>query len=209
MAQLVRSGAGAVRGYGSRALAEGVRRGDAAFLGQGGRITDRWLDARMLVHRLTGGQFTPQGDIVLRRWTPAGEVDPRALAHTFRSSSYDEVLSTGPRVLHRSFADHGTVNGQFWSRDVPTGPLQTQLDVALLPEWNTTARIAPFTTVPQATHRAEATMPAGRVFFEGPAGPQVGVAMPETRLLGGGGQVVFPGGVPAEWLTPGVQRVQP
>lgn len=77
----------------------------------------------------------------------------------------------------------------------------------VLPEWNTSARVASFTTLPEATHAAEATVSCGTVFFEGPAGPQIGQLMPESRLLGGGGQVVFADGVPADRLRPGDLRV--
>ena len=217
MATAVRSGAGSVRARGSRVLADGLRRGDAAFLGGSG--AEGWMAARSVLHRATGGQFTAQGDLLVRRWTPAGPqgplggldaeglTDPRALAATFRSGSYDEVLSRRPQELYRSFADRGTVNGQFWSFDAPRGPLHTQLDLALLPEWNTTTRAGAFTTLPQATHVAEARVPAGSTFFTGPTAAQTGTRAPGTTVLGGGGQVVFPGGVPAEWLSPGIGRV--
>lgn len=169
-----------------------------------------------------GRDRQPDRAAVLRRWTPdapegplggllpSGNKDEDALVYTFRSATYDEVLATQPRTVYRTFADHGTVNSQFWSYEPPVGPLQAQLDLALLPEWNASTRSGPaFTSLPQATHMAEATVPPGVVHFDGPTAPQVGKRAPETAVLGGAGQVVFPGGLPADWLKPGVQRVAP
>jgi hypothetical protein len=62
-------------------------------------------------------------------------------------------------------------------------------------------------TNPQATHVVEATLPPGATVYQGPAGPQTGTTIP-GHLDGGGEQIYVPQ-MPADWLTPGVRKLQP
>lgn len=70
------------------------------------------------------------------------------------------------------------LNGAFWTRTQPTGPLQSVIDSALDQSWGNTAT----TTVTR-------TFPGGTQIFEGTAASQGG-------LLGGGNQIYIPGLVP-------------
>ncbi len=122
-------------------------------------------------------------------------------ADTFRSASYNEVILRRPTPMYRSVNDFSNARGDFWSRVAPRGPLHTQLDLALKPEWLITNRGdlgAVHQTLPQATSHVQATFPRGTTIFEGPTAPQFsdgisstegGVSIPGS-VLGGGDQVV-------------------
>jgi hypothetical protein len=203
MAQAVRSmGPGlrtAVVNLGAR-LDGGLARLDTVF--QEGRFAETWMDVRSVVHSLRGGRFTEDGNLILRRWTPAHEPGPLGTgfpADTFRSASYDEVMLRRTQTLHRVITEQGNPRGLFWTTEPPTGPLESQLSLALKPEWNIT--VDPVTgmnvALPQATHYVSADFPVGTHIFQGPTeiqissgiSPDGGVSIPGS-ILGGGEQVV-------------------
>jgi len=164
---------------------------------------------RVTFHSLRGGEFTAEGNMILRRWTPADLPGPLGTgypANTFRSASYDEVVVVADQTGYRAVTSGSNLNGGFWSLEQPAGPLQTQLDMALLPEWQTTSIPGGVVTNPQATHYVEATIPQGSTIYQGPAGVQVGDKIPSSVMMGGGEQVYIPD-MPADWLPPGVARV--
>jgi len=95
------------------------------------------------------------------------------IARTFRSGTYDEVITTKPTKLYRVISDGGNPEGGYWTRVEPKGPYQSVIDSALDQNWgNTAVRVV------------EMEVPAGTRFFEGVAAPQRG-------LVGGGNQVYF------------------
>jgi hypothetical protein len=191
---------------------------------------DRWFsgaytDLRVAYHSFRGGEFTAEGNLVARRWTPLDAPGPLGgqdaldrlanpdlpltdMVHTFRSGTYDQILVTGDTTAYRAVTGGSNLNGPFWAMDPPQGPLQTQLDFALMPEWQSSNVGGVTVTNPQATHFVEATVPSGATVYSGPAGPQTGVTMPGTHLEGGGEQVFIPH-MPPHWLTPGVAKVSP
>lgn len=109
----------------------------------------------------------------------------KKLANTFRSGTYDEVITTEPTILYRVIGDKGNPGGEFWTRRKPEGPLQSVIDSALDQNWGNTA-----TTV------VEMEVPTGTRMFEG-------VAERQSGLVGGGNQIVFDRNVnpvKLEWL---------
>ncbi|WP_368859397.1 WXG100 family type VII secretion target [Curtobacterium citreum] len=143
------------------------------------RVQDAYIAARSTIHRLRGGQFTDQGNIIIHRWTPvergplSGEVADTA--HTFRSGTYNEVLVTNREsTLYRSVnGDSKYPIGEFWGKTEPSGPFATQQEFALRPEWHadpTTPGVN--TPLPQADQYLQADMPVGTRVYEGPAAPQ-------------------------------------
>ena len=123
--------------------------------------------------------------------TPSGG----SVADTFRSSSYFEVISNEPIKMYRVYGGKAGELAQYWSRTKPTGPLQAQLDAALLPDFCNTA-----------VKWVEIEVPAGSKFFDGVASPQYlqaqGRNVPAGQLLGGGNQVYIPR-VERSWITGG------
>jgi len=168
--------------------------------------------SRMPSRDTAGPHLNTQGDTVRRRWTPADEAGPLTEgypANTFRSGTYDEVVLAEDTVMYRVVTVDGKPNGGFWTREKPTGPLQSQLDSALLPEWKLDPNVkGRQVTEPQATHFVESIVPKGTVIYEGAAGHQVGSAFPESSLVGGGQQVYVPV-VPLKWVAPELHRLAP
>ena len=97
----------------------------------------------------------------------------RDIANTFRSGTYNDVITTKPTTLYRVIGDNGRVDGGYWTRTRPEGPLQSVIDSALDQDWGNTA-----------TRVVEMEIPAGTRLFEGVAAPQRG-------LVGGGNQIYF------------------
>jgi hypothetical protein len=168
--------------------------------------------SRMPSRDAAGPHPNTHGDTVRRRWTPADEAGPLTdgyPANTFRSGTYDEVVLAEDTRMYRVVTVDGNPNGGFWTREKPTGPLQSQLDSALLPEWKLRDPHAErLVTKAQATHYVESIVPKGTVIYEGAAGHQAGRAMPGSSLVGGGAQVYVPE-VPTNWLVKGMHRLIP
>jgi hypothetical protein len=111
---------------------------------------------------------------VVNRYGPLNEGPlPNDIARTFRSGTYDEVITTEPTTLYRVIGDNGNPAGGYWTRAEPQGPLQSVIDSALDQNWGNTA-----------TRVIEMEVPAGTRLFEGVAAPQRG-------LVGGGNQIFF------------------
>lgn len=109
------------------------------------------------------------------------------MANTFRSGLYTANTLSESTTLYRVYGGSAGKVGQYWTRVKPTGPLQSQLDLALVPAWGNTAE-----------NVATLRVPAGTTIFEGAAAPQsTGVG----QLIGGGNQVYIPK-VDPKWLVP-------
>jgi filamentous hemagglutinin len=98
---------------------------------------------------------------------------PNDIARTFRSGTYQEVVTAEPTTLYRVISDNGNPAGGYWTRTRPEGPLQSVIDSALDQNWGNTA-----------TRVVQMEVPAGTRLFEGVAAPQRG-------LVGGGNQIYF------------------
>jgi hypothetical protein len=114
------------------------------------------------------------------------------VAETFRSSSYFEVTLSRPVKLFRVYGGRAGELAPYWSRTKPSGPLQAQLDAAILPEFQNAI-----------TKWVEIEVPAGVKVFEGVASSQFlkasGSNIPAGQQLGGGNQVYIPR-VEASWI---------
>jgi len=108
-------------------------------------------------------------------WNPLNGPGPlgERVAATFRGASYTEAVTLETTTLYRVYGGKAGELGPYWTRTPSRGPLQSQIDSALLPEWGNTAL---------STTRIE--VPSGTIIFEGFAAPQ-------GRLVGGGNQVVI------------------
>lgn len=103
------------------------------------------------------------------------------IASTFRSGTYDEIITTEPTKLYRVYGGSAGDMGAYWTRTKPSGPVQSITDSALLPQWGN-----------NATNVVEIEVPIGTKFYEGVAAPQGG-------LVGGGNQVFFDTKVDPSW----------
>ncbi|MDZ4152553.1 RHS repeat-associated core domain-containing protein, partial [Methylicorpusculum sp.] len=108
-----------------------------------------------------------------------------AIAATFRSNSYAATTVSESTTLYRVYGGGAGKIGSYWTRTEPSGPLQSQLDSALAPQWGNTAE-----------NVATMTVPKGTTIYEGAAASQsTGVG----QILGGGNQVYIPR-VDPNWL---------
>ena len=134
-----------------------------------------------------GQRALSQGDEVVRHWTPLDSDRPlveTGRGDTFRSSTYDEVRLTEDRLFYRDYSDPDRRFSAFWTREPSSGPVQSIIDSAILPQWGN-----------RATDTVTIRVPAGTTVYEGPTAPQGGLA-------GGGDQTVIPKVDPAWEVGP-------
>jgi len=115
--------------------------------------------------------------------------DPRAPASTFRSGTYTENIVETDLYLFRDYGGKANVDGRYWTPEQSSGPMQSQLDSAVLPEWGNSFQ-----------HQAVIKVPKGTKYYEGPAAPQKGTVGTQPELLGGGTQVFLPN-PKKEWIN--------
>jgi hypothetical protein len=114
------------------------------------------------------------------------------VAETFTGGSYTQTVLTEDMTFYRVYGGDAGQVGSYMSRVPQNGGIQSQIDLALKPEWGNTTECV--TTV---------TVPKGTVIYEGTAAPQT---LNETiggtgELIGGGNQVYIPRGeLNAEWF---------
>ncbi|WP_348534939.1 putative T7SS-secreted protein [Pseudolysinimonas kribbensis] len=197
-------------------VADGVRSATGALQAVVRPITQAGLGSgrgamavRVAMHAVSGGKFTDEGNIIVKHWSAiehgplSGGSD--AVADTFRSSTYNQVVVTHDTMLNRTVTDTLNANGDyvqqagggFWSHHESGGTLSSQLGFALKPEWNMTNPgdlHALHKALPQATHNVQVTIPHGSTIFEGPAGEQISTGL--GRIDGGRVSNIFPGRLP-------------
>jgi hypothetical protein len=117
-------------------------------------------------------------------WSPLNGPGPlgERVAATFRGSSYTESVTSEVTTLYRVHGGNAGALGAYWTRTPPAGPLQSQIDSALLPQWGNTAQYV-----------TRIQVPPGVTIFEGSAARQGG-------LVGGGSQV-FIQHVDPSWIV--------
>ncbi len=108
---------------------------------------------------------------------------PETVANTFRGGSYTQTTLSEPTTLYRVSGGNAQELGQYWTSIKPSGPLQSQIDLALKPEWGNTATT--ITTI---------QVPTGQTIYQGAASSQGGAQ------LGGGSQIFIPY-VDKAWVT--------
>ncbi|WP_038913887.1 hemagglutinin repeat-containing protein [Dickeya zeae] len=114
--------------------------------------------------------------------------DLNSVASTFRSGTYAEKVAEEDMYLYRDYGGKARVDGRYWTLEPSKGPLQSQIDSAVLPEWGNSFE-----------NQAIMKIPKGTKFYEGPAAPQTGTKGTRPELIGGGTQVYLPG-LKDEWI---------
>ncbi|MGO1055272.1 polymorphic toxin-type HINT domain-containing protein [Crossiella sp. CA198] len=122
------------------------------------------------------------GEVVRHGPMNEGPLDAQT-ADSFRSSSYDAVVSTEATTVYRVYGGESEELGGYWTRAKPEGLLQAVMESALKRTWGN-----------QAAHWVSAEISAGTKFFEG-------VAAAQGALHGGGSQVFIPTIVQQSWIT--------
>jgi len=126
----------------------------------------------------TEGATGDAGDVIYSPISP-GPLENK-IASTFRGSTYTKKVLTEDTVFYRVYGGNAEIVGNYMSRTPQMGGLQSQFDLALVPEWGNTA-----------TYVTKVTVPKGTVIYEGFAAPQTingGAGM----LMGGGSQIFIP-----------------
>jgi RHS repeat-associated protein len=125
-----------------------------------------------------------------KMWGPQIGPGPlgKDVAKTFRSSTYYEILLEEDLILYRVYGGKSGALGSYWTKTRPSGPLQSQLDSAILPEWGNTLQ-----------NVVKIRVPKGTKIYEGIAASQKGVKQPFVNLPGGGNQVFIPR-VDPKWI---------
>ncbi|WP_413735022.1 hypothetical protein ACL2XP_20610 [Sodalis sp. RH21] len=114
--------------------------------------------------------------------------DLKSPASTFRSGTYLEKTANKDIYFYRDHGGSAKVNGRYWTLEPSKGPLQSQLDSAVLPEWGNTFE-----------NQSVMKVPTGTVYYEGYAAGQTGSEGLHATLHGGGKQVYLPT-VKNEWI---------
>lgn len=111
-------------------------------------------------------------------------VIPNDITNSFRSGSYTETILQEDTIFYRVSGGNAREVGHYFSRTPQAGGLQSQLDLALNPEWGNTASIV-----------SQVNVPAGTAIYEGFAAQQ---NITGGILSGGGSQIYIPE-VDATW----------
>ncbi|XBW63725.1 VENN motif pre-toxin domain-containing protein [Pectobacterium aroidearum] len=152
----------------------------------GGSARDAKL-SQSEINEIVNTPKAPQSSQIIKSYGPY-EVGPlgnpndlRAPASTFRSGSYTEKVAERDVYLYRDYGGDAKVDGRYWTPEPSKGPLQSQLDSAVLPEWGNTFQ-----------NKAIIKIPKGTKYYEGPAAVQTGTKETYTTLHGGGTQIFLP-----------------
>ncbi len=98
-----------------------------------------------------------------------------ATAATFRSGSYTATTTSETTTLYRVYGGNAGKLGPYWTRTKPSGPLQSQLDSALAPQWGNTAE-----------NVVRIQVPKGTAIYEGAAAPQSTGVGQISKTMGSG-----------------------
>ena len=96
------------------------------------------------------------------------------IANTFSGGSYTQTVLTEDTTFYRVYGSDSGQVGRYMSRTPQNGTMQSQMDLALDPQWGNTA-----------TSVTTETVPKGTIIYEG-------IAAPQGNFLGGGNQVYIP-----------------
>ena len=162
----------------------------AAFGGITATIGGKTYDA--LPDSIPTGHFGPHNTILrvgkqpetfIRKYQRNGKLD-FGQATSFRGATFKSKIAIKPITTYRSWSDPDYEVGSYVSRTRPAGPLQTQLDLALAPQWRNTAE-----------NVTKLEIPRFAPFYEGAAGVQPVKAIEDSdtlgQLPGGGNQILI------------------
>jgi len=111
----------------------------------------------------------------------------QSVAETFSGATYKETVLTQDTTFYRVYGGSSGKVGSYMTRVPQNGGMQSQVDLALNPQWGNTAQYV-----------TKVTVPKGTVIYEGTAAPQV-INGGAGQLIGGGNQVYIPE-VDASWF---------
>ena len=162
----------------------------AAFGGITATIGGKTYDT--LPDSIPTGHFGPHNTILrvgkqpetfIQKYQRNGKLD-FGQATSFRGATFKSKIAIKPITTYRSWSDPDYEVGGYVSRTRPAGPLQTQLDLALAPQWGN-----------KANHISEYEIPQFAPFYEGAAGVQPVKAIEDSdtlgQLPGGGNQILI------------------
>lgn len=98
-------------------------------------------------------------------------------ANSFRSATYTRKVLTEDTTFYRVYSSESSRIGPYMTRTPQNGVMQSQLDLALNPDWGN-----------NATNVELVTVPKGTTIYEGVAAPQT-INGGAGNLLGGGNQI--------------------
>ncbi|QMV42440.1 RHS repeat-associated core domain-containing protein [Cohnella cholangitidis] len=111
----------------------------------------------------------------------------QSVAETFSGATYKQVVLTEDATFYRVYGGEAGKVGSYMTRVPQNGGIQSQVDLALKPEWGNTTQYV-----------TKVTVPKGTVIYEGTAAPQT-INGGAGQLIGGGDQVYIPE-VNANWF---------
>ncbi|TCV90988.1 VENN motif pre-toxin domain-containing protein, partial [Biostraticola tofi] len=140
-----------------------------------------------LVSKITSANQMPIASQTIKLYGPyetgplGNPSDSRAPAATFRSGTYTEKVAEQDLYFYRDYGGSAKADGRYWTPEPSKGPLQSQLDSAVLPEWGNTFQ-----------NQAIIKIPKGTTYYEGAAAPQTGTTGTLPTVHGGGTQIFLP-----------------
>ncbi|WP_231037449.1 hypothetical protein, partial [Pectinatus frisingensis] len=111
----------------------------------------------------------------------------QSVVQSFRGATYTETVLKEDTVFYRVYGGNAGEVGSYMTRVPQNGGIQSQIDLALNPEWGNNAQYV-----------TKVTVPKGTVIYEGTAAPQT-INGGAGQLIGGGNQVYIPE-VNASWF---------
>ncbi len=127
-------------------------------------------------------ECNPGGDIENgTTYSPAnpGPLKPE-VADSFSGGTYTEKVLASDTTFYRVYGGEVQKVGQYMTRIPQNGGLQSQIDLALNPDWGNTAQYV-----------IKVTVPKGTIIYEGTAASQV-INGGAGQLIGGGNQIFIP-----------------
>lgn len=111
----------------------------------------------------------------------------KSVAESFSGATYKETVLTQDTILYRVYGGDSGKVGSYMTRIRQNGGMQSQIDLALNPQWGNTAQ-----------NVTKVTVPRGTVIYEGTAASQT-INGGAGQLIGGGNQIYIPE-VNASWF---------
>ena len=112
---------------------------------------------------------------------------PEGIANTFSGGTYTESVLASDTTFYRVWSTEENRIGRYMSRTPQNGNMQSQIDLALNPEWGNSARFV-----------EEVLVPKGTTIYEGYAAKQI--INGGTGELAGGGNQIFIKEVKESWF---------
>jgi RHS repeat-associated protein len=111
----------------------------------------------------------------------------KSVAESFGGATYKEAVLTQDTTFYRVYGGSSGKVGSYMTRVPQNGGMQSQIDLALNPQWGNTAQYV-----------TKVTVPKGTVIYEGTAAAQT-INGGAGQLIGGGNQIYIPE-VNANWF---------